>query len=181
MSAAATSPQATATPSPGTGRLLAGMVLAVLTSWLFAGSAGTVAPVIMDDINAGGTTYVQASSMNLAVSITALFSGLFIVMLGGFADRYGRVRVTQIGILLGMVGSLLLILAAGPMALPLLLVGRALQGLAAACIMPTTMALVKTYWDGPERQRAVSWWSIGSWGGSGASALFGGFAVNYIG
>ena len=36
------------------------------------------------------------------------------------------------------------------------------------------MALVKTYWDGPQRQRAVSMWSIGSWGGSGLAALFGG-------
>lgn len=165
----------------GTRRLLCGMVLAVLTYWLFAGSMGTVAPAIMENINAGETTYVDATAMNLAVSVTALFSGLFIVMFGGFADRFGRVKVTLIGIALGVVGSALLIFAAGSLALPLLLAGRAFQGLAAACIMPATMALVKTYWEGAARQAAVSWWSIGSWGGSGASALFGGFAVNYVG
>ena len=164
----------------GNDKLLLGIVLAVVTFWLFAGSAGTVAPSIMEDIN---TTkeYVDASSMNLAVSITALFSGLFIVLMGGLADRVGRVRITLIGIVIGVIGSVLLIFADGRAALPLLLAGRALQGFSAACVMPATMALVKTYWDGPARQRAVSMWSIGSWGGSGLAAVFGGGVVRYVG
>jgi hypothetical protein len=45
-----------------------------------------------------------------------------------------------------------------------MLAGRAVQGFSTACIMPATMALVRTYWDGAGRQRAVSMWSIGSWG-----------------
>lgn len=164
----------------GNDKLLLGIVLAVITFWLFAGSAGTVAPAILDDVNST-TERLDAAAMNLAVSITALFSGLFIVLLGGLADRFGRVKVTQIGIVLGIIGSLLLIFANGALALPLLLSGRAVQGLSAACIMPASMALVKTYWDGPARQRAVSMWSIGSWGGSGLSAIFGGTMVKYTG
>ncbi len=57
----------------------------------------------------------------------------------------------------------------------MIILGRILQGLAAAAIMPSTMALLKVYWDGKDRQRAVSMWSIGSWGGSGLTAIFGGF------
>ncbi|MDK7301733.1 MFS transporter, partial [Staphylococcus hominis] len=72
------------------------------------------------------------------------------------ADKIGRVRITLLGIVLNAAGSLLLIFAAGGVALPLLLTGRAIQGLGAACIMPASMALVKAYWDGPARQRAVS-------------------------
>ena len=176
----ATEPDTTDAGFRGNDKLLLGIVLAVVTFWLFAGSAGTVAPSIMEDIN---TTeeYVDASSMNLAVSITALFSGLFIVLMGGLADRVGRVRITLIGIAIGVVGSVLLIFAGGSAALPLLLAGRALQGFSAACVMPATMALVKTYWDGPARQRAVSMWSIGSWGGSGLAAVFGGGVVRYVG
>lgn len=166
----------------GTEKLLWGIVLAVLTFWLFAGTAGTVAPAMMEDLNAGrATPLVDGASMNLAVSVTALFSGLFIVLFGGLADRLGRVRVTLVGIVLGVVGSLLLIFATGAAALPLLIAGRAVQGLSAACIMPASMALVKTYWDGAGRQRAVSMWSIGSWGGAGLAALFGGLVVNYLG
>ncbi len=164
----------------GNDKLLLGIVLAVVTFWLFAGSAGTVAPAIMTDVNSD-QQYLDAASMNLAVSITALFSGLFIVLMGGFADKVGRVKTALLGIIAGIIGSILLVVAAGPFSLPLILAGRAIQGFSAACIMPSTMALVKTYWDGPGRQRAVSMWSIGSWGGSGLSALFGGAVVQYIG
>jgi len=45
--------------------------------------------------------------------------------------------------------------------------GRVVQGLSAACIMPATIALIKTYFEGADRQRALSYWSFGYWGGSG--------------
>ncbi|MHA6425575.1 MFS transporter [Actinotignum schaalii] len=160
----------------GTEKLLWGIVLAVVTFWLFAGTAATVAPNIMEDLG-----NVDAAGMNLAVSITGLFSGLFMVLMGGLADKIGRVLITLLGIVLNAAGSLLLIFAAGGVALPLLLTGRAIQGLGAACIMPASMALVKAYWDGPARQRAVSMWSIGSWGGSGLAAIFGGTVVQFVG
>src|SRR4051794_2433076 len=101
----------------GTEKLLWGIVLAVLTFWLFAGTAGTVAPAILREINST-QQYVDAASMNLAVSITALFSGLFIVMMGGFADKLGRVKITLLGVVLGSIGSLLLVFAIGSVALP---------------------------------------------------------------
>src|SRR5690606_11937969 len=64
----------------------------------------------------------------------------------------------------------------------MLLGGRVIQGLSAACIMPASMALVKTYYEGKARQRALSYWSIGSWGGSGFCALFGGLmATSFLG
>ena len=141
---------------------------------------------VLTDINGGtidavANPYVNLGQMNLAVSITALFSGMFIVFFGGLADRIGRVRIAITGNILSIIGG-----GAGrpgqraTLSLPLLLSGRAIQGLSAACIMPATMALVKTYWDGADRQRAVSMWSIGSWGGSGFAALFGGFvATNF--
>ncbi|HHW94882.1 MAG TPA: MFS transporter [Mogibacterium sp.] len=164
----------------GNDRLLIGLLLAVLTFWLFAGSAGTIAPQILADINANGN-YIDTASLNLAVTLTSLFAGLFTVLAGGFSDRFGRMKLTRIGIFLNIAGSLLLIFAAGKLALPLLLVGRILQGLASACIMPATLAIVNSYWTGPARQRAISIWSMGSWGGAGLSAVFGGTVVTFIG
>ncbi|GAA4287222.1 MFS transporter [Georgenia daeguensis] len=169
----------------GNDKLLTGIVLGVLTFWMFAGTVGTIARTVLTDINGGpieeiANPNVSLDQMNLAVSITALFSGLFIVFMGGLADRVGRVRITLIGNVLGIVGSALIILANGSLALPLLLAGRAIQGLSAACIMPATMALVKAYWDGEARQRAVSMWSIGSWGGAGVAAIFGGFLASNL-
>ena len=167
----------------GNDRALLGIVLGVITFWLFAGTIGTIARSVLTDINGPtevgplgpidtvSNPLVNLDQMNLVVSVTALFSGLFIVFFGGLADRLGRVRVAITGNVLSIVGGVLVVLATGSFSLPFLLTGRAIQGLSAACIMPATMALVKTYWDGAARQRAVSMWSIGSWGGSGAAAI----------
>jgi DHA2 family multidrug resistance protein-like MFS transporter len=37
-----------------------------------------------------------------------------------------------------------------------LLLGRALQGFSAAFIMPTSLGMIKIFWEGKERQRASS-------------------------
>src|SRR5690606_19421138 len=44
-----------------------------------------------------------------------------------------------------------------------------------------TIALMKEYFEGAERQRALSYWSIGSWGGSGVCSLLGGAIATYMG
>ena len=163
-------------PFRGNDRVLCGIILGVITFWLFAQTTLNIAPDMGRDLGLG------ASTMNMAVAITALFSGIFIVVVGGLADRVGRVRIVQIGFYLSILGSVLVGLApAGRLASALLLTGRALQGLSGACIMPASLALVKTYWDGAARQRAISLWSIGSWGGSGVCALFGGLVTQSLG
>lgn len=160
----------------GNDRLLFGMILGVLAFWLFAQTTLNIAPTMATALG------IDMSVMNIAVSITALFSGIFIVVMGGLADRVGRVKVVQWGFTFGIAGSLLVGLAPrGPLASPCLMLGRICQGLSGACIMPASLALVKAYWDGAARQRAVSLWSIGSWGGSGFAALFGGVMAANVG
>ncbi len=167
--------QSTST-SGGTDRLLFGMILGVLAFWLFAQTTLNIAPIMAEALQ------VDASLMNIAVSITALFSGIFIVVMGGLADRIGRVRIVQWGFVLNIVGSLLLALApAGGIAAIVLMAGRICQGLSGAFIMPASLALVKAYWHGAGRQRAISLWSMGSWGGSGFAALFGGIMAQNVG
>jgi DHA2 family multidrug resistance protein-like MFS transporter len=156
------------------------LVLSIVSYWLFAISLGTVAPEVLKNINVEGEL-LSPTAMNLAVALTGLVSGLFIVLMGGFADRYGRVRLTMIGNALNVVGCLLMVFATGSMTSVLLIAGRAIQGLSAACVMPATIAMVKAYWDGPARQRAVSMWSIGSFGGAGLAAFVGGLTATYLG
>ena len=160
----------------GNDRLLFGMILGVLAFWLFAQTTLNIAPTMAVDLG------MQMSVMNVAVSITALFSGIFIVVMGGLADRAGRVKIVQWGFMFSILGSLLVGLApSGTLASPCLILGRICQGLSGACIMPASLALVKAYWDGAARQRAVSLWSIGSWGGAGFAALFGGLMAANVG
>lgn len=163
-------------PFEGNDTVLFGIIFGVLAFWLFAQTTLNIAPVMAQEL---GT---QPSIMNIAVSITALFSGIFIVVMGGLADRLGRVRVLTWGFLLSIAGSLLVGFApTGALSDTFLMLGRILQGLSAACIMSSSLALIQTYWKGAARQRAISLWSIGSWGGSGFAALVGGLMANGIG
>src|SRR6185437_1413938 len=172
----ATPPDATATTFKGNDRFLLGMIMGVLAFWLFAQTTLNIAPDMEKDLG------VSDSVMNITVAVTALFSGIFIVFIGGLADRIGRVQIVMAGFVLSIIGSLLIgFTPPGTFAVYFLLFGRALQGLSGACIMPASLALVKTFWDGDARQRAVSMWSIGSWGGSGVCALFGGLVTQSLG
>lgn len=158
----------------GNDSALLGIVLAVITFWLFAQTTMNIGPLMADDVG------MPMPVMNIAISLSALFSGMFIVMFGSLGDKSGRVRIVLLGNILNIVGSLLIAFAFSGLATPMIILGRILQGLAAGAIMPTTMALLKVYWDGPARQRAVSMWSIGSWGGSGLTAIFGGFMASTV-
>ena len=173
---ASTGPDGTEAGFKGNDRLLLGIIMGVLGFWLFAQTTLNVAPDMQKDLR------LETSVMNTAVAITALFSGIFIVFIGGLADRIGRVKIVRAGFVLSIIGSLLIAFAPrGSIAPYVLLPGRALQGLSAACIMPASLALVKAFWDGKARQRAISMWSIGSWGGSGLCSLFGGFVAQNFG
>ncbi|MHB1299005.1 MAG: MFS transporter, partial [Gemmatimonadaceae bacterium] len=162
-------PRSGAAPFVGNDRVLFGIIFGVLAFWLFAQTTLNISPVMADDLG------IETSVMNIAVSITALFSGIVIVVVGSLADRFGRVKVVQMGFVLSIIGSLLVGSApSGRLAASFLMLGRILQGLSGAFIMSASLALVKSYWHGAARQRAISLWSMGSWGGSGFAALFGG-------
>lgn len=160
----------------GNDKVLFGIIFGVLAFWLFAQTTLNIAPGMAEDLG------IETNVMNIAVSITALFSGIFIVVMGGLADRLGRVRVLNWGFMFSIAGSLLVGLAPkGGLGTVFLMLGRILQGLSAAAIMSSSLALVQVYWEGAARQRAISLWSMGSWGGSGFAALFGGLMMQNVG
>ncbi|MDY5061100.1 MFS transporter [Staphylococcus simulans] len=159
-------------PFKGDNKLLLGIILGVITFWLFAQSVLNVVPTLQESFS------TNAGTINIAVSLTALFSGLFVVGAGSIADKIGRVKMTYIGLILSVVGSLLIIVSNLP---ALLIIGRIIQGFSAACIMPATLAIVNEYYQGKDRQRALSYWSIGSWGGSGITSYFGGLMATFVG
>ena len=79
-------------PYRGNDTLLFGIILGVLAFWLFAQTTLNIAPAMAADLE------ITTSVMNIAVSITALFSGIFIVVVGGLADRVGRVKILMWGV-----------------------------------------------------------------------------------
>lgn len=156
----------------GTNKMIIGIVFGVITFWLFAQSMVNIVPAVQEDLG------ITLGALNVAISMTALFSGMFIVAAGGLADKIGRKKITYLGLILSVIGSLCLVFANGA---ALLTIGRVIQGLSGACIMPATIALMNAYFEGAERQRALSYWSIGSWGGSGVCSFAGGAIATYMG
>ncbi|MFI8965745.1 MFS transporter [Streptomyces sp. NPDC053493] len=93
------------------------------------------------------------AALQWAVTAFALPSGGFLLLFGRIGDLFGRKKLFLAGLTLFGAASLLATLAWSPGAF---LAGRALQGLGAAAIVPTGMALLTTVFpEGPLRERAL--------------------------
>ncbi|MFJ1544422.1 MFS transporter [Streptomyces sp. NPDC088246] len=96
---------------------------------------------------------------------TIAFAAL-LLSTGAFSDRIGATRAYTAGIALFTLASVACGLAPN---LPALIGFRVVQGIAAAVVLPTTLALVRqAYADPAQRGRAVSLWAAG---GTTAAAL----------
>ena len=101
--------------------------------------------------------FLSSAGVEWAVNVYLVVSAVFIVLGGQAADRFGARRASMAGLALFGVASCI-IASAGTQAA--LLAGRALQGLAAAVAVPSTLAAVNSS-AAPERRAAA----IGAWTG----------------
>ena len=160
------------TVSKSSNKMVTGIVFSILTYWLFSQTLYNVVPMVQEDMG------ISLGSLNTVISLTALIAGLSIVVMGGLADRLGRKRMMYFGLILNIIGCLGLIFAQN---LTLLIAGRVAQGLSGACLLPATLALIKANFKGPERQRAVTYWNYGAWGGAGLSSFIAGVLASSMG
>ncbi|MGW3910137.1 MFS transporter [Streptomyces sp. NPDC005070] len=96
---------------------------------------------------------MSPSALQWAVTAFALPSGGFLLLFGRIGDLFGRRGLFLAGLTVFGAASLLATLAWDPASF---LAGRALQGLAAAAIVPAGMSLLTTTFpEGPARDRAL--------------------------
>jgi MFS family permease len=117
--------------------------------------------------------------VQLVVSVYALLFGALMMLTGRLADLYGRRRLLRVG--LAVFGAASVVCGTAP-SLPLLVLGRALQGIAAAVVVPAALALLTaTFTEPAARRRALAvWTAAGAIGG--ASGLFiGGVLTDTLG
>jgi EmrB/QacA subfamily drug resistance transporter len=115
---------------------------------------------------------IPAGALQWTVTSYVLCFGGFLLLGGRLGDLFGRRRVLVAGLLVFAAGSLLAGLAWTPVAL---FAGRAVQGLGAAAMAPTALALLTTTFTDPAaRNRALGVWSAASSAGIPAGALLGG-------
>ena len=103
---------------------------------------------------------------------------VFMPLYGKLGDGLGKDKLFLWGIVLFMLGSLLCLLAGS---LPLLLLGRVLQGVGTAGINPLCLAIIADVFPADQQGKAMGTWSAVGPGASMFGPLLGGFAVDYLG
>jgi EmrB/QacA subfamily drug resistance transporter len=150
--------------------------------------------VLLTTVLGSGLVMLDATVVNVALGrigedLDAGFAGLqwtvnaytlalaSLILLGGsLGDHLGRRRVFVVGVAWFALASLLCGLAP---TLPLLVAGRALQGVGGALLTPGSLALISASFRGPDRAAAVGAWS-GLGGIAGAVGPFlGGWLVEW--
>ncbi|HEX8932463.1 MAG TPA: MFS transporter [Patescibacteria group bacterium] len=121
------------------------------------------------------------STADLQWVLTAyiLTFGGFLMLGGRTADLYGRRKI----LVAGLGGFILFSLLIGfSTSSAMMIVLRALQGLAGAFMAPTALSiLLTTFEEGQGRNKALSIWSIVASGGGAAGVFLGGVLTQYFG
>jgi MFS family permease len=121
---------------------------------------------------------LSSAGVEWAVNAYLIVSAAFIVLGGQAADRFGARRASMVGLALFGVASCI-IAAAGTQAE--LLAGRALQGLAAAFAVPSTLAAVDTSAGSQRRAAAIGAWTGFLMLGFSIGPLLGGALTHFTG
>jgi EmrB/QacA subfamily drug resistance transporter len=140
---------------------------------LFNVTAPNVAlPAIAADLSAGFNAQQWVLSAYAMVLASLLLAG------GALGDRYGRRRLFLLGLAVFGTGSLLCALAPST---GLLIVGRLVQGVGAAALFPSGLALIAAEFAGQARARAIGVWGASVSGAIALGPLLGGILVEAIG
>src|SRR4051794_18769111 len=118
------------------------------------------------------------TDMTWALNAYTLAFGGFLLLGGRMGDILGRRRMFVVGLGLFTLGSFLAGVAAS---FPLLLAGRAVQGVGGAIASPTALSLNTTeFEEGKERTRAIAVYAAVSGAGAALGLLLGGILTNYL-
>ena len=98
---------------------------------------------------------------------TVVFAGLLLVA-GALGDRFGRKHLLTVGLVVFAAAALAGSLTDDPTTL---IAVRAVMGLGAAAIMPTTLSVITTSFPAAERPKAIGVW-VGVAGGGAVLGLF---------
>jgi len=102
----------------------------------------------------------------------------FLVLAGALGDYYGRRRMFRIGLVGFGITSVLCGLAPN---MELLVLGRLLQGMAGALLVPGSLSLITSTFEGPSRARAFGIWAAVTAGLGTLGPPFGGVLVDVAG
>lgn len=150
------------------------LVFLILSSMLTLMGGAAVAPAL-PNISAYFSSYPE-TSVAMIITLPSLAIVLTGWLVGMVCDRVKKVRLLMVSLaifaLLGSSGAYL-------SSLEMILVGRALLGIAIAGIMTTTTALISEYYTGFERIRAIGYQSAAMGLGAIVLEVSGGYLASF--
>jgi len=130
--------------------VLAATILGSSMAFIDGTVVNVALPVLQKDLKA------SVSSVQWVVEAYALFLASLVLVGGSLGDRFGRRRVFTIGIAVFAASSAACALAPDVRSL---VVARAVQGVGAALLVPSSLAILGAAFPPRERGRAVGTWS----------------------
>lgn len=103
--------------------------------------------------------------------------GGFILLGGKLGDVFGRKRVLNAALLIFGISSAVAGAAWSP---AIMIIARLMQGVGAAILAPTSLALLMDTFEGDELVNAVAWYSSISGLGSSIGLIIGGYLASYM-
>ncbi len=130
--------------------VLAIAVLASFVAFLDGTVVNVALPAIMDELGGGIAT------QQWVVDAYLITLGSLILVAGSLSDAFGRIRILRIGLVLFGIASIGIAAAPDPL---LLIIARGVQGVAGALLVPSSLALITSTFDGKARGRAIGVWT----------------------
>ncbi|MEU1454526.1 MFS transporter [Streptomyces avermitilis] len=157
---------------PGRWLALSVLVLAVLLVAVDATVLGLATPFISEDLKPSGTQLLWIGDV-----YSFVIAGLLVSM-GSLGDRIGRKKLLLIGSTAFGAISVLNAYATTP---ELMILARALLGVAGATLMPATLALIRNLFHDPrERSFAIGIWGATASAGTAVGPVVGGFLLGHF-
>jgi EmrB/QacA subfamily drug resistance transporter len=154
------------------GWTLAASILASSLSFVDGSVTSVALPAIRQDLAA------SAADLQWVVNSYLLPLSALLLLGGAAGDRFGRRRMFMLGIAGFAAASLACALAPS---LAVLLAGRFVQGASAAMLLPSSLALLGTVYDGPARGRAIGTWAASTTVFAALGPLVGGWLIGSVG
>ena len=126
----------------------------------------------------GRELHADAAALQWTVNAYLLPLSALLLFGGALGDRFGAARLLRIGVALFALASAAC--AAAP-DLHWLLAARAVQGAAAAVVLPNSLAMLGAAFEGPGRARAVGVWAAASAMSSAFGPVLGGWLIDVTG
>jgi EmrB/QacA subfamily drug resistance transporter len=146
-------------------------VLGSFVSFLDGTVVNVALPAIKRELGGG------LSTQQWTVDAYLITLGALILVAGSVSDAFGRILVLRVGLIGFGIASLGVALAPTP---EVLIAARAVQGVAGALLVPSSLALITSNFSGAAQARAIGIWTAATTGAMLVGPLVGGLFVDYL-